>query len=182
MQSVNCLFDKQINSHIALVTSPDGNSLLAVPMSSLVAKGKPPNKQKASIITPVKILPLMASTSSASATVPTISHSKNIQTLIASAAINRGITTPSVIAANTLGVIIPTPSKSVISLAKEVSSEPSPAVTSSTPSTSSVKVEPMSTGIATNCQTIGAITSFLDIFFFGIKSDIKSIIFQIIWK
>ncbi|CAG2110219.1 unnamed protein product [Medioppia subpectinata] len=41
-----------INSHIALVTSPDGTSMLAVPMSSLVAKG---NVNIKSSVTPVSI-------------------------------------------------------------------------------------------------------------------------------
>lgn len=115
----------QISNHIALVTSPDGTSMLAVPMSSLVAKGnvnlKPTIstvpissaalKAKPSIITPLKILPLIASTTATTTlNVPTIS--KNVQTLIAPASLSiaKGMSTCSTTTHNTTGnlTIVPT--------------------------------------------------------------------------
>ena len=155
---------EQISNHIALVTSPDGTSMLAVPMSSLVTKGnvniKPSLgpvpistaalKAKPPIITPLKILPLIASTTSSNTiTVPTISHSKNIQTLIGpnSVSIAKGLVTPGVSATNTGVTLIP---KSVISLtSNEILSEQTSTSSMSSTSLSQTKEksETLSSGI-----------------------------------
>ncbi|CAG2113517.1 unnamed protein product, partial [Medioppia subpectinata] len=140
-----------INSHIALVTSPDGTSMLAVPMSSLVAKGNvnikssvtPVSissaalKSKPPIITPLKILPLMASTtSSAAISVPSISHSKNVQTLIApaSVAINKGLTNQSFTSTNTGLTLIPTTISKIVSSGELLSESTVPSVVANTSS------------------------------------------------
>lgn len=131
-----------ISNQVALVPSPDGCSMIAVPMSSLITKGGnrysiPLNhssvKSKNSFITPVKVLPLIASTT-ASATVPTISHSKNVQTVIASMSIaNTKAVTAAISTATAGGVtIIPT---SVSSLSSFTSNETTPEFTATSAAT-----------------------------------------------
>jgi hypothetical protein len=147
-----------ISSQLALVTSADGQ-VIAVPISQLVSKGNvnlktsgtvltvPVGssasniKSKTPIITPLKVLPLIASTTtSSSVTVPTISHSKNVQTVLAPASMSFA-TAKAITSATAGGVtIIPT---SVSSFSSLNSTETTPQFTAT--STATITALPLET-------------------------------------
>ncbi|CAK9251078.1 unnamed protein product [Sphagnum jensenii] len=148
----------EISNQLALVTSADGQ-VIAVPISQLVGKGNvnlktsgtvltvPVGssasniKSKTPIITPLKVLPLIASTTaSSSVTVPTISHSKNVQTVLAPASMSFA-TAKAITSATAGGVtIIPT---SVSSFSSLTSTETAPQFTAT--STATITALPLET-------------------------------------
>ncbi len=133
--------------------------MIAVPISQLVGKGNvnlktsgtvltvPVGssasniKSKTPIITPLKVLPLIASTTaSSSVTVPTISHSKNVQTVLAPASMSFA-TAKAITSATAGGVtIIPT---SVSSFSSLTSTETAPQFTAT--STATITALPLET-------------------------------------